>query len=287
MRVLILGGAGMLGRDLIRWAPPDVAVHAADIGEIDISQPAALADALDRDRPDWVVNAAAFTAVDRAEAEESVALAVNGEALRSIGAECSRRGVRVLHFSTDYVFPGTGSRPYLETDAPLPVNAYGRTKLVGEQALLASRAQALIVRTQWLFGSAGRSFPGTMWAQAQARRPTRVVNDQIGRPTSTRDLAAAVWQLLPTRETGIMHVTNGGPSASWFEVAREVFRRVGAESLLSPCRSAEYPTLAKRPSYSVLDTSRFESIVPGGLPPWRDALTRFLDELEVSSEGGG
>jgi dTDP-4-dehydrorhamnose reductase len=167
------------------------------------------------------------------------------------------------------------------------VNAYGRTKLVGEQALLASGAQALIVRTQWLFGSAGRSFPRTMWAQAQARRPTRVVNDQIGRPTSTRDLAAAVWQLLPTRETGIMHVTNGGPSASWFEVAREVFRRVGAESLLSPCRSAEYPTLAKRPSYSVLDTSRFESIVPGGLPPWRDALTRFLDDLEVSSESGG
>ncbi len=287
MHVLILGGSGMLGRDLVRASPPEITIHASDIDEIDISRPVAVAEVLERTRPDWVVNAAAFTAVDRAEAEESVALAVNGEALRSIGAECSRRGVRVLHFSTDYVFPGTGSRPYLETDAVLPVNAYGRSKLVGEQALLASHAQALIVRTQWLFGSAGRSFPRTMWAHARAGRRTRVVNDQIGRPTYTRDLAIAAWRLLRTRETGILHVTNGGPSVSWFEVAREVFSRAGAESLLSPCGSAEYPTPAKRPLYSVLDTSRFESIVPGGLPPWRDALSRFLDELEGSGEDAG
>lgn len=287
MRVLIFGGAGMLGYDLLRSSPPDATIHAPDVDEIDISRPAAVTEVLDRCRPDWVVNAAAFTAVDRAEAEASIAFAVNGEAVRSIGDECSRRGVRVLHFSTDYVFPGTGSRPYLETDPVLPVNTYGRSKLVGENALLASRAQALIIRTQWLFGPGGRSFPRTMWAHARARTPTHVVNDQIGRPTYTRDLAIAAWQLLRMRVTGILHVTNGGPSVSWFELAREVFRRVGSESLLSPCSSVDYPTLARRPPYSVLDTSRFESIIPGGLPPWTDALSRFLADLERSDEDAG
>jgi len=279
MRVLILGAAGMLGTDLCATAPSGTSLVARDIADTDITDRAQVASALHDAQPDWVINAAAYTAVDRAETERAVAEAVNGSAPGYIAEESARRGIAVVHFSTDYVFAGTATSPYREGDPVAPVNAYGESKLHGEEAVLASGAHALVLRTQWLFGLAGTSFPRTMWERATAGLPTRVVDDQVGRPTYTCDLAAATWRLVARRASGIVHATNGGTATTWFDVAREVFARVGATGLLSPCATADYPTPARRPMYSALCTKRLEGLLSGALPEWRDALGRFLDEL--------
>jgi len=254
-------------------------VTGLDVGDVDITDRAQVASALDAARPDWVINAAAYTAVDRAETERAAADAVNAVGPRFISEEAARRQIAVAHFSTDYVFPGTATSPYLESDPVAPANAYGESKWLGEEAVRASGAHALILRTQWLFGRAGKSFPRTMWERASARLATRVVDDQRGRPTYTRDLAAATWRLVAHRASGTVHVTNGGADATWYDVAREVFARAGAESLVSPCSTADYPTPARRPAYSVLCTDRLERLLEAPLPDWRDALGRFLDEL--------
>jgi dTDP-4-dehydrorhamnose reductase len=283
MRALIFGAAGMLGSDLSATAPPGTALTALDIGDVDITNRSAVAAALRDAGPDWVINAAAYTAVDRAETERALAEAVNGVAPGHIAGEAARQRIPVVHFSTDYVFDGTATAPYREDDPVAPVNEYGATKLHGEQAVLASGTDALVLRTQWLFGRAGKSFPRTMWERANAGLSTRVVSDQFGRPTYTRDLAVATWQLVERRASGIVHVTNSGAATTWFELAREVFKRAGAESLLSPCATEDYPTPARRPAYSVLGTDRLERILPAPLPDWRDGLERFLDELSEAS----
>jgi dTDP-4-dehydrorhamnose reductase len=187
-------------------------------------------------------------------------------------------GARVVHFSTDYVFDGTAGRPYCEDDPPHPVNTYGASKLAGEAALRASGARALIIRTQWLFGAHGRSFPRTMWERACRREPARVVDDQFGRPTYTLDLAIATWQLVSRGDEGLVHVANRGV-ATWFQVAREVFRHAGYPMLAAPCNTADYPTPAQRPRYSALDLTRYETMVSSSLPHWTEALGRFLGQL--------
>jgi dTDP-4-dehydrorhamnose reductase len=279
MHALILGAAGMLGTDLCGAVPPGVTVTGLDVGDVDITDRTQVASALDATRPDWVINAAAYTAVDRAETEPAVAESVNALGPRFVAEEAARRRIAVAHFSTDYVFPGTSEVPYRESDPVAPVNTYGESKWRGEGAVRASGAHALILRTQWLFGRAGKSFPRIMWERASARLPTRVVNDQRGRPTYTRDLATATWRLIERRTSGTVHVTNGGADATWYDVAREVFGRAGAESMLSPCSTADYRTPARRPAYSVLRTERLERLLGAPLPDWRDALRRFLDEL--------
>jgi dTDP-4-dehydrorhamnose reductase len=280
MRVLIVGAAGMLGTDLCAAPPEGVSIIAADVEDVDITRPERVAAALDRARPNWVINAAAYTAVDRAEDDRAAADAVNHLGPRHLAEQAADRGIAIAHLSTDYVFPGTTRTPYHESDPVAPINAYGESKLRGELAVLSSGAHALVVRTQWLFGRAGRSFPRVMWERASARMPTRVVDDQFGRPTYTRDLAAAIWGLLARNASGMMHVTNGGSAATWYDLAKAVFLRAGAESLLSACSSEEYPTRARRPAYSVLATDRFEAL-SGPLPDWHEALTRFLDEITI------
>ena len=279
MRVVIFGAAGMLGVELCAAAPVETTLTALDIGDVDITERASVASVLDDARPAWVINAAAYTAVDRAESDRDAAHAVNAVAPGQMAEECAKRDIALAHFSTDYVFPGTATTPYAEDDGVAPVNAYGESKLLGERAVLHSDARALVLRTQWLFGVAGRSFPRTMWERATKGSATRVVSDQIGRPTYARDLAVATWQLVGKRAAGLLHVTNAGPPATWFEFARAVFVRAGAERLLSPCTTPDYPTPARRPTYSVLDNRRLETALGHALPDWRDALARFLDEL--------
>lgn len=287
MRALILGAAGMLGTDLCAMVPHDVSLVAFDVADVDITDRAQVAAALDDARPDWVINAAAYTAVDRAESEPSVAEAVNALGPRLIADEAARRRIALVHISTDYVFPGTARAPYREDDPTAPVNAYGASKLRGEQAVLASGAHTLVLRTQWLFGRAGRSFPRTMLERASAGVPTRVVDDQLGRPTYTRDFAVATWQLVARGASGIVHVTNGGAATTWYELAGAVFARVGSPLLLAPCSSSDYPTPARRPVYSVLSTDRLEALLSGPLPDWHDALARFLDEIMGSAPSEG
>ncbi len=279
MRVLLLGAGGMLGHDLAASAPPKVTLVPLTRAQLDITRNAAVAAALAELRPDVVINAAAYTLVDRAEAESQAALAVNGAAVGQLGRLAREAQARVVHFSTDYVFDGTATVPYGEECPRHPVNAYGMSKAAGEKNLQSSGAEYLIVRTQWLFGEHGTSFPRTMWERARAGRATRVVNDQLGRPTYARDLAAAVWRLIGWSACGLMHLTNHG-QATWFDVAARVFARAGRPDLLTPCATADYPTKAKRPRYSVLDTERAERALGGALPKWEDAVDRFLATID-------
>ncbi len=278
MRVLLFGGQGMLGHDLLAEAPAGVELVSPTLEAVDITNPAALARAVDEARPDWVVNAAAYTLVDEAESATAVAHAVNATAVGLMADACARRRCRLAHFSTDYVFSGLSRRPYREDDPTAPVNAYGASKLAGEQAILGRGATALILRTQWLFGEHGRCFPRTMWQRARAGQATRVVDDQWGRPTFSVDLAGATWSLIQREASGIFHVANSG-LATWYDVAHRVFEAAEVPELLTRCTAAEHRTPARRPAYSVLDTSRVEPVLGGPLPTWTDALDRFLARL--------
>ena len=282
---VLLGARGMLARDLAASAPGDVQVDAFGRSEIDIMDFAAVARVLDDRRPDWVINASAYAQVDRAETDYERALAVNGTAVGTLGELCAARGVRVLHFGTDYIFRGDATAPYRESDAPDPVNAYGRSKLAGEHGLARSGARVLVLRTQWLYGLHGKSFPRTMWERATKAAPTRVVADQVGRPTYTVDLARAVWELIAQDASGTYHVGNAGDAATWFDVADAVFATAGVPALVTPCSTADYPTPARRPAYSVLSTELVASRHGVTLRPWRDALREFLRRLEAEVAG--
>lgn len=277
MKVVVLGSGGMLGSDLVELAPPGSTITAFTHAQLDVTNAGDVERMLGEARPDIVVNATAYTQVDRAESERDLAFAVNARAVGDLATQCEARGIGIVHFSTDYVFDGASARPYSEDDPVNPTSAYGASKRAGEDALRASGARHLLLRTSWLFGEHGRSFPRTMWERATAQTPTRVVNDQIGRPTYTRDLVVATWAAVESGLTGTYHAANEGQT-SWFDVAVRIFRAAGAESFLEPCRSIEYPTPALRPAYSVLDTSKLRD-AGIALPAWSDALNRFLGRL--------
>ena len=268
----------MLGQDLVATAPTDVEVYSFSRAALDITDPAAVELSVRDVRPNVMINAAAYTKVDQAESEPAVAFRVNAEAVGALGRVAKEAGSRLVHFSTDYVFDGTSDAPYGEDTPTSPVNVYGSSKLAGELALRQSGVDHLIVRTQWLFGVHGRSFPRTMWERGRAHSITSVVNDQRGRPTYTRHLARTVWALCQREVRGLMNVANAG-DATWFDVASRVFATVGASTLLRACTTADFPTRARRPSYSVLCTNRLESHTGLALPHWHDALDEFLQSL--------
>lgn len=275
MRVLLLGARGMLATDLIATAPPGTQIDGRDLPELDLTDASAVARAIEDARPDWILNAAAYTAVDQSEKDTAIAMAVNGTAVGTLGTLAKKRGVPVMHVSTDYVFDGTSKRPYREDDPVSPVNAYGATKLEGERQLLASGAESLIVRTQWLFGKHGKSFPRTMLDRARRGDRTRVVADQVGRLTSTVDLSKTMWELIGGNARGCYHAANEG-IVTWYEIARHIFEYAGAASAVSACTTADYPTPARRPQYSALDTGKLEAKLGHGLPRWEPALDSFL-----------
>ena len=277
----------MLGRALASSGPPNVELIALSHEQLDITRSDAVASTLNTLRPHIVINASGFTAVDRAETERAEAFAVNATAVAELGSACKRHGVAVVHFGTDYVFDGASSRPYREDDPARPINYYGETKLAGEQAVLASGAKALVIRTQWLFGAEGSSFARTMWERARRREHTRVVDDQRGRPTCAADVAHATWRLIDSEVSGLCHLASSG-DATWYDVARQIFGRLGVPELLVPCETADLPRPARRPAYSVLDTTRAESLLGSGLPAWPDALGVFLEALprrEAAADG--
>ena len=267
----------MLATDLLATSPSVVEIDGRDLPELDITDAAALEAAVEEAKPQWIINCAAYTAVDRAEQETAVATAVNGTALGTIGRIARQRGIRVAHISTDYVFDGMSVTPYREDDPVSPVNTYGATKLEGERQLIASGAEYLLVRTQWLYGRSGKSFPRTMLDRARAGQTTRVVSDQTGRLTNTVDLANGIWKLIAFGHLGVFHAANEGV-VTWYDVARRVFERCGTPDAVSPCTTAEYPTPARRPRYSVLDTTKLEQALGSGLPRWDVTLDNFLAE---------
>jgi len=286
MRLWVIGGDGQLGRWLVRLARARPGCELADVlgrDRLDLADPSCAdglfqvgADAL----PDAVVNAAAFTAVDRCESEEPLARRVNAEAPGRLAARCRERGVRFVHVSTDFVFDGRARRPYREEDPPRPLGAYGRTKREGEERVLEACPAALVVRTSWVFGP-GRNFVRTMVEQAERRLrgeaegPLRVVADQRGRPTYAADLADALLQLAGTGASGLLHWCNDG-EASWYELARAALEEAGCTAVaVEPIRAEEWPRPAPVPAYSVLDIRRARSLGVGARP-WREALADYL-----------
>jgi dTDP-4-dehydrorhamnose reductase len=291
VKVLLLGSNGMLAHDLIRQAPDWAAVAAPPQSDLDVTAESAVRESLADIQPQVVINCAAYTDVDGAEREPEVAFDVNARAVANLATEAAELGSEaplVVHYSTDYVFGGTSDRAYKEDDHLNPLGVYGASKLAGERALLAGKAPHLIIRTQWLFGIKGESFPRSMWDRATRGEPTRVVADQTGRPTYSVDLARATWQLLQPDALAqhgagdstatVVHIANTG-TATWYDVAAHIFQAAGAIDLVTPCTSAEYPTPARRPTWSVLDTGRYDAM-HGPLPPWADAIDRFLGELQ-------
>jgi dTDP-4-dehydrorhamnose reductase len=227
----------------------------------------------------WIINTAAYTGVDKAELEPAAADLVNGDGPGLLAGAARDAGAGIVHFSTDYIFDGAATVPYAEDAPPKPLGAYGRSKLRGEEAVRASGARHLIVRTQWLFGPGGNCFPRSMLARATARERTRVVSDQFGSPTYAVDVAEMLWRILGTE--GVLHVVNAGV-CSWFDVAAVVFDFAGAAELLAPCSSEEFPTRATRPRFSALDSRKLVESA-GPLPYWKDSLLRFLSELSGNS----
>ncbi len=270
------GSRGQLGRALeAACGSRGIPFVGADLPELDVTDASAVRRAVADAHPTAIVNCAAFTAVDAAEAHEAEALAVNGSAVETLASAADRAGATLIHLSTDYVFDGTAERPYREDDPPAPRSAYGRSKLAGELAA-ARAARHLIVRTAWLFGGGGANFVEAIRRQLNAgARELRVVNDQRGCPTYTVDLADVLLRLLALGTMGVIHAVNAG-SATWFEFAKEIVRQTGRDAEVVPITTVEAGGAAARPAASVLDTSELRRILGSDLPPWQDALARYL-----------
>jgi dTDP-4-dehydrorhamnose reductase len=267
----------MLGRDVVaaaeRAGHDPVALARADL---DVTDREAVQRAVTSARPDAVVNCAAYTDVDGAEAEEEAASLLNGTAAGHVAAAAAAVGASVVHPSTDYVFDGSKRTPYLESDPTGPRSAYGRSKLAGEHAVASQNERHFVVRTSWLFGVAGKNFVDTMLGLGRDRDELRVVDDQVGRPTYTGHLAEALVELAGgARAYGVHHIAGGGDPCSWFEFATTIFHQAEVPVRTVPCTTEEFPRPARRPAYSVLGSERPDPI---RLPDWRNGLAAYLAE---------
>lgn len=296
MRTLVLGAGGQVGRELLHalagqgevvaatrtGAPVDGARGA----RADLADPASVIALLEAERPERVVNAAAYTAVDRAEGEPALAQVVNAEAPGEIARWCAGQGVPLVHYSTDYVFDGQGSRPYRVDDPTAPLGVYGRTKLAGERAVRAAGGRHLIFRTAWVYAAHGHNFLRTMLRLGAERDALRVVSDQVGTPTPAGLIADVTARALAVEgaASGTWHLTAAGDT-SWHGFAEAIFEGAAARGLLSrvprveAIPTSEYPTPARRPAYSCLDTSTLERDFGLQLPHWRDGVAGVLNEL--------
>lgn len=290
MRVLVCGARGQVGHELMRLAPEWVEPVGLGSAELDITDPQAVS-AIVRDvRPELIINASAYTAVDRAESDVAGAYAVNRDGVGYLAAEAQRLGIPLFHISTDYVFSGDASEPYREDQPTRPTGVYGASKLAGEQVLAATCSRYLILRTSWVFGSHGANFVKTMLRLGREREELAVVADQQGCPTSARSIAqalwhsAALWRRDAVLEWGVYHFA-GQPAVSWHEFAVEIFRQARESGLLAriprvrPITSQEYPTPARRPLWSVLDCSKGRARLGLEPAPWQEELRLVLAEL--------
>lgn len=283
MKVLVTGAEGQVGRALRTTAPGGVEVLAANHAMLDLADTGAIDAFVASHGADVVINAAAYTTVDRAEAEPALAAAVNATGAGALAAACARRGIRFVHLSTDFVFDGTASRPYRPEDPTAPLSVYGRTKRDGEDLARRHHPHCLVVRTAWVYASEGNNFVATMLRLMRAGKSLRVVGDQIGTPTYAPGLAAAMWRLVALKPEGILHYTDSGV-ASWYDFAVAIQEEALALGLLSapvaiePIATADYPTPARRPGFSVLDKAETNRLLGGAPAHWRVALRGMLKE---------
>lgn len=285
--ILLIGDKGMLAAAVKRsLGARGRAFVGVDLPECDITSRESVKSAFDRVGPRWVINCAAFTNVDGCESKTDLANAVNGAGVAHLAEACRDHGATLVHFSTDYVFDGTLRRPLKPGDPVGPQSAYGRSKLLGEAAIARVNPPGwLVIRTAWLYGPNGPNFPQAMLNAAKAGKPLRVVNDQVGSPTYTRDLAEATIDLLDRGAGGFWHVSNAAPT-NWFEFAGAIFEEFGVtpasfEAITSAEWKAIKPDSAVRPAYSVFDLQPLEALLGRPMPHWRDALRRYRQALDA------
>ena len=297
MRLLVTGANGQVGWELRRSLAPLGEVTALDHNQCDLSRPERLPDVVRDAKPDVIVNAAAYTAVDKAEQEEQLATAINGTAVGVLAEEARKAGSLLVHYSTDYVFDGEKPSPYTEDDAPHPINAYGRSKLAGETALRQAGGAYVILRTSWVYAARGRNFVHTILRLANERDDLRIVDDQIGAPTWARDIAEATARIVRaargeqargTFAPGIFNLSAAG-ATSWYGFAGAILDEAMRAGLLTrvprltPIASKDYPTPAARPKNSQLSGGRLEARFGIALPDWRASLARCIAEMKAGA----
>jgi dTDP-4-dehydrorhamnose reductase len=277
-RVLILGGGGMLAHAFKALLPAATGITAPPRSELDITRADSLRQALDGSRPTLILNCAAHTKVDFCEFQRDLAFEINALAAGEVARQAARLGVPLVHFSTDFVFPGTSPTPYRETDPTGPLSVYGQSKLAGEIAVSAQHPDALICRTSWLYGPGGPCFPATMVRVARMGKPLTVVSDQHGVPTFTYDLVRYTLALVESGSSGVFHVSNSEPT-TWFEFTRHILGVYGLQVPLTPISSADWkaktPWSAHRPAYSTLDTTRLSQVLRSAPRSWKQAFAEY------------
>lgn len=282
MKILITGADGQLGKSLrkVLDSYPDYDVTYTDADTLDITCRNKVEDFFASDKFDIIVNCAAYTAVDKAESDSLAAALINTEAVGNIARSARKNGTRVIHISTDYVFPGDNCRPYVENDEPRPTSIYGRTKLEGEAVLKSFCPDAIIIRTAWLYSEEGNNFVKTMLDKGSNGIDLRVVTDQIGTPTYARDLAIAILAIIrhPEWKPGIYHFTDEGV-ASWYDFAMSIFRIARLNVNVEPVESKDYRTAATRPMYSVLNKSKIKATFGISIPYWEDSLAECIQQI--------
>jgi dTDP-4-dehydrorhamnose reductase len=280
--VLVTGANGQLGTALraISGNFERLRMYFTDVDTLDISDRSSVASYMKTFGIDAVVNCAAYTAVDKAEEDAGRCMRINRDAVRNIGEVAASSGAKVIHVSTDYVFDGKGKRPYREDDAPNPLSVYGKSKLAGEQALMAVCPEAAIIRTAWLYSATGANFVKTMLRLGTGRATVNVVADQQGAPTYAGDLADAIMKVVVSERfvPGIFHYTNEGV-CTWYDFAVRIFDIAGLECRVNPLTTAEYPARALRPAYSVLDNTKIKETYGATAPPWERSLGKCLHNM--------
>jgi len=285
--IWLIGCKGMLGTELSRLLEKTELPFVGTDREIDITDMAALTAAAEKQPVRWIINSAAYTAVDKAEDDAEVCRALNTRGAANIAAIANNTEAKLIHISTDYVFDGNGNRPYREEDETAPTGVYGLTKRDGEISVLKNNPRSYIIRTAWLYGKHGNNFVHTMLRLMNERDEVKVVNDQRGSPTWTFDLASVIITLIKTVDSGkeipfgVYHFTNEG-NITWFDFAKEIYKqgreqgRITKDCAVSPCSSAEYPAKVKRPAYSVLDKSKIKTALGIKIPAWDESLREFI-----------
>jgi dTDP-4-dehydrorhamnose reductase len=280
LKILLTGSTGQVGSALRPALAPLGEVRAIDRQGLDLLDPQAIRRALAALKPDIIVNAAGYTAVDRAERDEDAAFAVNARAVQELARAAKSLGALLVHFSTDYVFDGEKPTPYVETDLPNPLSVYGSSKLEGERAIAASGCRHLVFRTSWVYAPRGRNFVHAILAAARAKPELRVVDDQRGAPTSSEAIANAVVQVLSSpgleeKPGGIYHLSAAG-ATTWHGFATEILKAKGLGTPVAAIRSDQYPAAARRPKNSLLDNSRVRATFGVAMPDWRQSLAAVL-----------
>ncbi|MDT8311844.1 MAG: dTDP-4-dehydrorhamnose reductase [Methylophaga sp.] len=284
MKILLFGKDGQVGFELQRSLAPLGEIIAFNRQQLDLRDTASISNSIYQHRPDWIVNAAAYTAVDRAETDAALAMQINALAPEVMATASQKIGCGLLHYSTDYVFDGSKTSPWLETDITAPLSVYGQTKLIGEEAIQASGCQHLIIRTSWVYDARGQNFLNTMLRLAQSKDSLTIVDDQIGAPTWSRHIADVSGHLLrmaTLADNGVYHLTAAGET-SWFGFASAIFERAAATGkkvpTITPIHSKDYPTPAVRPVNSLLNGQKLYQNFGLRLPDWQQSLSLVMQQ---------